>query len=66
MDLSNYLLMKHEISLLVVILFLLIYDIFASKGGKKIFFPVACTLVLVNTVVSFFSKKRVLLLEECM
>lgn len=54
MDLSNYLLMKHEMSLLVVILFLLIYDIFSSEAGKKAFFPIACGLVLINAVVSFF------------
>lgn len=54
MDLNNYLLMKHELSLLVAILFLLIYDIFASKGAKKMFYPIACAVVLINTVVSFF------------
>lgn len=58
MDLSNYLLMKHEISLLVVILFLLIYDIFASAGARKMFFPIACGLVLINTIISFFFKEE--------
>lgn len=58
MDLSNYLLMKHEMSLLVVILFLLIYDIFSSDSGKKAFFPIACGLVLVNTIISFFYKDQ--------
>lgn len=56
MDLSNYLLMKHELSLIVVFLLLIIYDLFASDSAKKYFFPVACTLFLVHTVVCFFFK----------
>ncbi|GAB6120253.1 NADH-quinone oxidoreductase subunit N [Dysgonomonas termitidis] len=56
MDLSNYLLMKHELSLIVVFLLLIIYDLFASDNAKKYFFPVACTLFLVHTVLCFFFK----------
>jgi len=56
MDLSNYLLMKHELSLIVLFLLLIIYDLFASEGAKKHYFPVACTLFLVHTVVCFFFK----------
>lgn len=56
MDLSNYLLMKHELSLIVVFLLLIIYDLFASDNAKKYFFPVACTLFLAHTVLCFFFK----------
>ncbi|MBB4037717.1 NADH-quinone oxidoreductase subunit N [Dysgonomonas hofstadii] len=56
MDLSNYLLMKHELSLIVVFLLLIFYDLFASEGAKKYYFPVACTLFLIHTVVCFFFK----------
>lgn len=56
MDLSNYLLMKHELSLIVVFLLLIIYDLFASDSAKKYFFPIACTLFLIHTVVCFFFK----------
>lgn len=56
MDLSNYLLMKHELSLIVVFFLLIIYDLFASDGAKKYYFPIACTLFLVHTIVCFFFK----------
>lgn len=56
MDLSNYLLMKHELSLLVVFLLLILYDLFASDSAKKYYFPVACILFMVHTVVCFFFK----------
>ncbi|MDD4922298.1 MAG: NADH-quinone oxidoreductase subunit N [Bacteroidales bacterium] len=54
MDLSNYLLMKQEMSLLVVFLFLIVYDLFASEKSKKYFQPVACLLFLAHTVYGFF------------
>ena len=57
MDLSNYLLMKHELSLIVVFLLLIIYDIFASDSAKKYYFPVACTLFLAHTVTCFFFRE---------
>ncbi|MDU1892102.1 MAG: NADH-quinone oxidoreductase subunit N [Dysgonomonas sp.] len=56
MDLSNYLLMKHELSLMVVFLLLIIYDLFASDNAKKHYFPVACTLFLAHTILCFFFK----------
>ncbi|MDR2954121.1 MAG: NADH-quinone oxidoreductase subunit N [Prevotella sp.] len=56
MDLSNYLLMKHELSLIVVFLLLIIYDLFASDSAKKYYFPVACTIFLAHTVICFFFK----------
>lgn len=54
MDLSNYLLMKPEISLLVVFLILIIYDLFASDSAKKYYLPVASILFLAHTVACFF------------
>jgi len=56
MDLSNYLLMKPELSLIVVFLILIIYDLFASEGAKKYYFPIACLLFLAHTVYCFFIK----------
>ena len=48
--------MKHELSLIVVFLLLIFYDLFASDSAKKYYFPFACGLFLVHTVVSFFFK----------
>lgn len=56
MDLSNYLLMKPELSLVAVFLLLIFYDLFASENAKKYYFPVACMLFLVHTVYCFFVK----------
>ncbi|MDU1905494.1 MAG: NADH-quinone oxidoreductase subunit N [Dysgonomonas sp.] len=56
MDLSNYLLMKPELSLIVVFLLLIFYDLFASENAKKHYFPVACLLFLAHTVYCFFIK----------
>jgi NADH-quinone oxidoreductase subunit N len=56
MDLSNYLLMKHELSLIVVFLLLIFYDLFASDSAKKYYFPFACGLFLVHTIVCFLFK----------
>lgn len=56
MDLSNYLLMKPELSLMVVFLLLIFYDLFASENAKKHYFPVACLLFLAHTVYCFFIK----------
>lgn len=56
MDLSNYLFMKHELSLIVVFLLLIIYDLFASDKAKKGYYPFACILFLVHTVACFFFK----------
>lgn len=54
MDLSNYLLMKPELSLMVVFLLLIFYDLFASDNAKKYYFPVACLLFFLHTVYCFF------------
>jgi NADH-quinone oxidoreductase subunit N len=51
MDLTNYLLMRQEISIMVVFLILIIYDLFAKE--KKSFQTLACGLFLVHTVIGF-------------
>lgn len=50
MDYSSFLLMQQEISLTVVFLALLCYDIFASDKSRKYFQAVACTLFLIHTL----------------
>ncbi|MFV0470069.1 MAG: hypothetical protein ACK5MK_14230 [Dysgonomonas sp.] len=50
MKLSEYLLMKPELSLCVVFLLLILYDLFASDKAKKHYFPVACIIFLVHTI----------------
>ena len=57
MDLSNYLLMKPELSLIGVFLILICYDLFASDNAKKYYFPFACLLFLAHTVYCFFINK---------
>ncbi|MDR2475745.1 MAG: NADH-quinone oxidoreductase subunit N [Bacteroidales bacterium] len=53
MDLSNFLLMRHEISLVALFVLLLGYDLFASDNAKKHFQLVACLLFAVHTLVGF-------------
>lgn len=53
MDLSNYLLLRQEMSLLVVFLILMIYDLFAGEKGKKGFHLIACTLWGLHTICGF-------------
>jgi len=54
MDLSNYLMMKQEMSLMVVFLILIVYDLFASEKGRNYFQPLACLLFLAHTIFGFF------------
>jgi NADH-quinone oxidoreductase subunit N len=53
MDLSNYLLMKQEMSLMVVFFILIVYDLFASEKFRKYYLPVACLLFLAHTIYGF-------------
>ena len=53
MDLSNYLLLRQEMSLLVVFLILMIYDLFAGEKGKKGFHLTACVLWGLHTICGF-------------
>ncbi len=50
MDYSNFLLMQQELSLIIVFLLLLCYDIFGSEKSKKYFQPVACGLFFLHTM----------------
>lgn len=45
--------MKQEMSLLVVFLILIVYDLFAPEKSKKYFQPLACLLFLAHTVIGF-------------
>ncbi len=53
MDFSNFLLMKQEISLMIVFIFFFLYDVFCSEKGKKQFQLVACTLFAIHTIFGF-------------
>jgi NADH-quinone oxidoreductase subunit N len=53
MNLSNYLMMRQEMSLLVVFLILIIYDLAASEKLKKYFQPLGVLLFLAHTVYGF-------------
>lgn len=57
MDLSNYFLMKQEMSLMVVFFILIVYDLFASEKLKKYFLPVACLLFLAHTIYGFLPQE---------
>ncbi|MEI8086857.1 MAG: NADH-quinone oxidoreductase subunit N [Paludibacter sp.] len=52
MDYSSFLQMSEEFSLLAVIVFLLVYDIFASEKALRYFQPVALVLFAVHTVLN--------------
>jgi NADH-quinone oxidoreductase subunit N len=54
MDYSNFFLMQQEISLTVVWLLLLFYDIFGSEKSLSYFQPVACVLFLLHTLFGIF------------
>jgi len=53
MDLSNYLLMKQEMSLMVVFLILFVFDLVATEKAKALFQPLAILLFLAHTVFCF-------------
>ena len=52
MDYSSFLQMREEFSLLAVMVFLLIYDIFAGEKALKYFQPVALVLFAVHTALN--------------
>lgn len=54
MDLSNFLKLNQEASLLIVFIALLIYDIFTADAGRRHFRLVACLLMAAHTVAGFF------------
>lgn len=55
MDFSNFLILRDEISLVVLILALLLLDLFSSAKTGKFFQPVACVLLLAQIVFSALS-----------
>jgi NADH-quinone oxidoreductase subunit N len=54
MNISNFLVMRHEIILLVLILFLLVLEVFTTTKNKKNLINIAIGLFLVHTVIGFF------------
>lgn len=50
---GDFLLMRHELSLIAVFLILLVYDIFSSEGGKRWFHFTACLLFGLHTAAGF-------------
>ena len=56
MDYSSFLQMREEFSLLAVMVFLLIYDIFASEKALKYFQPVALVLLTAHTIINCFPR----------
>lgn len=52
MDYSSFLLMREEFSLLGVMIFLLILDIFSSDNARKYFQPIALILFAIHTILN--------------
>jgi len=52
MDYSSFLQMREEFSLLAVMVFLLVYDIFASEKALKYFQPIALVLFTIHTLLN--------------
>ena len=50
---SDFLTMHQEMSLVVVFIVLLVYDIFASERARQWLFPLACTLLGVHIILGF-------------
>src|ERR1035437_3649850 len=57
MDYSSFLQMSEEFSLLAVMVFLLIYDIFAGEKGSKYFQAVALVLFTTHTILNCFPRE---------
>lgn len=58
MNLFNYFYLKQEISLMVVFLAVIVYDLLASNAMRKYFHPVACLLFLVHTIICFLPQNQ--------
>ena len=54
MDYSNFLLMRHEISLVAVLVLLLLADLFLGEKEKKYFQPIAIGVFLIHTAYGFY------------
>ena len=55
MDLSNFLLMRHEVLLLVIILLLIIAEVFLSQSKKSSIVHLAIFLFGIHTIIGFLS-----------
>ena len=53
-DFSDFLVLRQEIGLMAVFLFLLVYDIFASQRGRERLYLLACVLFGLYTLSGFF------------
>lgn len=56
---SNFLYMREELSLVVLIVFLLLYDLIAGKRGMRYFQPVAIGLMALHTLVTIIPRAEV-------
>lgn len=56
---SNFLLMREELSLIVLIVFLLVYDLIAGKKGMRYFQPIAIALLAVHTFIHIVPRPEV-------
>lgn len=52
MDYSQFLYMRPELSLIAVIIILFLFDLFSGEKARKYFQPLACSLMLVYTLVN--------------
>ncbi len=50
MDYSQFLYMRSELSLVIVLIFLFIYDLFCTEKGRKYFHTVACVGLAIHTL----------------
>lgn len=51
---DNFLFMRDEVSLLIVMVFLLMYDLIAGNKGMKYFQPVAIAVFAIHTIINLF------------
>lgn len=54
MDYSNFLMMREELSLLVVVVLLFLYDVFGSEKSRRYFSATACILLAAHTIYNAF------------
>ncbi|MGI6573613.1 MAG: NADH-quinone oxidoreductase subunit N [Fermentimonas sp.] len=56
---SNFLTMREELSLVLLIVFLLLYDLIAGKRGMRYFQPVAIGLMALHTLINIIPRAEV-------
>ena len=57
MGYANFLFLKEELSLIVLMIILLVYDLFGSQKSLKYFHPVACVLFLAHTLLNLLPQE---------